>query len=67
MLGPTLRQMRHARGLTMRQVADRAGITLQALYTYEKEYRTPRLQTLQQIGTALGCDVSIVLTPTDAV
>ena len=67
MLGPTLRHLRQQRRESMRQVAERAGITLQALHTYETGRRVPRLSTLQAIGAALGCEVSVVLTPTDPV
>jgi transcriptional regulator with XRE-family HTH domain len=49
-----LRALRHQQGLTLAQVAERAGITVGALSYIERNQRGGRHTTLEGIAKALG-------------
>ena len=49
----TLRQVREARGMTMREFADEVGIALSSLVEYEAGRRLPRGDTVKQIAEKL--------------
>jgi transcriptional regulator with XRE-family HTH domain len=55
-----LRALRHQRGLTLAQVAERAGITVGALSYIERNQRGGRHTTIEGIAKALE------VTPSDA-
>lgn len=48
-MGKKLRKLRLDRGLTQQQVADRLGMTRQALSSYEGGRTWPDLQTLERL------------------
>jgi transcriptional regulator with XRE-family HTH domain len=56
-LGERLRSMRRARGLTLRDLAERAGVTESFLSQVEREVSSPSIASLQRICRSL--DVSI--------
>ncbi|WP_433301416.1 BTAD domain-containing putative transcriptional regulator [Actinoplanes sp. CA-030573] len=54
-LGRLIRQWRHERGLSQRQLADRAGLSLGAIRDLEQERsRHPRLRSSEALADALG-------------
>ena len=52
-----LRELRHRKGLTMKQVAKMANVSESAISLYERGYRVPRLIVAKRIATALGVTV----------
>lgn len=59
----TLRYARERAGLTLRDAAQRAGVSCAALAAYERAARTPSLDKLFNILHALGFAVRIELEP----
>ena len=53
--GP-IRRLREARGLTQRDLASRAGITVRALYDLEQQRSRPSVGTALFLALALGCE-----------
>lgn len=53
--GEKIKAARKERGLSQKEVAERAGMTAQQLGRYEKSKFIPRLQTLVRIAVAIGC------------
>jgi len=56
-----LRQERIDRGLSMNQVAERAGLSQQMVSYVEREMRNPTLETLLRMAAALEIDLAEVL------
>ena len=56
------REMRKSRGLTQREVADRAGMKQSGIARFENQ-RSLSLPTLCRIAEALGCVLSVALVP----
>jgi len=56
-----LRQEREKRGLSMNQVAERAGISQQMVSYVERQMRNPTLETLLRIAAAIEIDVIDVM------
>jgi len=54
MLGKAIRQLRLARNMTQQDLMDRAYLTRSQIHYIEKNKRTPRKQTLENISAALG-------------
>jgi DNA-binding SARP family transcriptional activator len=54
--GSLVRMYRHQAGLTQRQLAERAGLSVAALRDFEQSRRRPRPQSLAALGSALGLD-----------
>ena len=52
--GPTVRAIRAARGLSQRELAERAGVSSAALGTYERGTRAPSLANAILLADALG-------------
>lgn len=52
-----LRELRQARGFTQARLAELAGITVDAVNRIERGDRTPGLDTLDRLATALGVDI----------
>lgn len=52
-----LRQLRHDRGLTMKQVAEMAGCSEAAVSLYERDKRKPTLITAYRIAKALNVSI----------
>ncbi len=57
-LGSTIKQLRHQHGLTIADVADRAGISRGMLSKIENAQTATSLETLAQIAAALGVTLS---------
>ncbi|HEX2253044.1 MAG TPA: helix-turn-helix transcriptional regulator [Thermoanaerobaculia bacterium] len=52
-VGPAMRVIRRSKGLTQKDVAERAGVTRAMLSAYERGHRRPSLKTLVRILGAL--------------
>lgn len=65
-VGGRLRQLRRARGMTLAELADRAGLTDGYLSNVEKSVTTPRLSTLATLAAVLGSDMAVFFPPTGA-
>jgi transcriptional regulator with XRE-family HTH domain len=53
-----VRQIREARGLSLRALADKAGMSYVALYRLESGETDPRLGTLRRLARALNVTVA---------
>lgn len=60
-LGTRLRTARLARGLTMRELASRAGLTESFISQVERDVSSPSIASLQRICRALGLSVAELL------
>jgi transcriptional regulator with XRE-family HTH domain len=60
-IGTVLRAKRQDCGLTLKQVAERTGLSQGFLSQVENDKATPSLSSLVQIGRALGTDISELL------
>ena len=60
-LGTRIRARRKTLGLTLTEVAERAGLSNQYVSNLENSHRTPSLATLRSIATALGQTVTDLL------
>jgi transcriptional regulator with XRE-family HTH domain len=56
-----LREEREKRGLSMNQVAERAGLSQQMVSYVERGMRNPTLETLLRMAAALEIDLSKVI------
>jgi transcriptional regulator with XRE-family HTH domain len=56
-LGPRIRSLRQGRGITLRELAERAGVTESFLSQVEREVTSPSIATVQRI--ARGLDLAI--------
>ncbi|WP_424215668.1 helix-turn-helix domain-containing protein [Streptomyces sp. BI20] len=61
MVGPALRELREARGLSLSELARRSGTGKGTLSELETGRRNPTLETLYAVTTALGVPLSTVL------
>lgn len=61
-LGMKLRRVRHEQGLTLEQVAQRAGLSISYLNDLEHDRNAPTLGRLQAIAVGLGTSVVGLLT-----
>ena len=52
-----LREIRLARGITQKTLADAVGLSDQAICTYEIGTREPNLETLRKLATVLDCTI----------
>lgn len=57
-LGQRLRQLRQARRLTLRELAERAGVTESFLSQVEREVASPSIASVQRIARALGLSIA---------
>lgn len=57
-LGARIRALRHARRLTLRRLAERAGVTESFLSQVEREVTSPSIATVQRIARALDLSVA---------
>ena len=57
---PTLRELRADRLLTIRELAQQAGVAPSSIYLIEAGRGTPRLSTMRRLATALGVDPETV-------
>lgn len=52
----SLRHLAKEQGLTLKEVADRAGISRATVYRVFRQTQNPRVETLKKIAVALGAD-----------
>jgi len=57
-LGTRIRALRQARRLTLREVADRAGVTESFLSQVERDVTSPSIATVHRIARALGLSIA---------
>ena len=62
-LSTQLKRLRRERGLTLAQVARRAGTSAPALSRYERGWHRFELGTLHRIAEALDCEVRVEVAP----
>ena len=55
-LGTRIRDHRKEHGLTIEQLAQRAGMSFRSLQTIETGKHSPQLETIQKMAEALGVD-----------
>jgi len=61
LVGSRIRQLRHARGLTQRDLADALGITFQQIQKYERGTNRVAATSLPAMAGRLGCSVAYLL------
>jgi transcriptional regulator with XRE-family HTH domain len=61
LIGRSLRAARRRLGMTLRAVADRAGVTESFLSQVERDIASPSIATLRRIATALGTSIGTLL------
>jgi transcriptional regulator with XRE-family HTH domain len=61
LIGRSLREARHRRGMTLKAVAELAGVTESFLSQVERDIASPSIATLRRIATALGTSIGEVL------
>jgi transcriptional regulator with XRE-family HTH domain len=61
MIGPSLRGARRRQGMTLRQVADAAGVTESFLSQVERDLASPSIATLRRIAVALNTSIGVIL------
>ena len=57
-LGPRIRALRQARGFTLRELAERAGVTESFLSQVEREVASPSIASVQRIARALDLAIA---------
>src|SRR3954469_815680 len=57
-LGPRIRSLRQARNVTLRQLAERAGVTESFLSQVEREVTSPSIASVQRIARALDLGIA---------
>lgn len=57
-IGTKLKSIRKEKDMTLRQVADNMGCSPQLISQYENGKRTPKLETIQKLATALGVSLA---------
>jgi transcriptional regulator with XRE-family HTH domain len=57
---PSLREVRAARLLSIRELAQQAGVAPSTVYVIEAGRATPRLRVIRQLATALGVEPTVV-------
>jgi transcriptional regulator with XRE-family HTH domain len=61
MIGASLRSTRRRQGLTLRQVAESAGVTESFLSQVERDLASPSIATLRRIAAGLGTSIGAIL------
>jgi transcriptional regulator with XRE-family HTH domain len=57
-----IRALREKRGLTRSQLAREVGVTFAGVFNWEKEGRTPRMDTLTRLAEVLGVTTHYLMT-----
>ncbi|HJN51046.1 MAG: helix-turn-helix transcriptional regulator [Pseudomonadales bacterium] len=65
LIGPQIRKLRTGRGLTLQELARRAGTSASALHRYETGWDRFEIATLRRIATALGGHLEVRLLADD--
>lgn len=66
-LAQLLREWREYRGLSMQELADKAGLSKQCIFKIEHGVHVPVVTTLEAIATALDLTCSITFEPVEEV
>ena len=61
-----VRDIRHAKGLTMKDIADKVGVSIAFIHDVELERRSAKPETWQRIADALGVPVEALKGDTQA-
>jgi transcriptional regulator with XRE-family HTH domain len=61
LIGRSLRDARHKRGMTLKAVAGMSGVTESFLSQVERDIASPSIATLRRIATALGTSIGALL------
>jgi transcriptional regulator with XRE-family HTH domain len=56
-MGQRIRELRDAHGLTQEQLAHEVGVTVKAVYMWERGTRTPHLKQAARLADILGCTI----------
>ncbi len=56
-MGIRLRKIRDQKGLSLRQLAEKAGIDFSTIHRIEQRIESPRFATLEKLAKALGVKV----------
>lgn len=64
-IGENIKRFRKQRMITLKKIAEKVGITEQAVSQYERNIRTPNLETTIQLAAALGVDVDDLVRGTE--
>ncbi len=56
-MGLRIRKLREAKGLSLRTLAEKAGVDFSEIYRIEAGKVTPRFATLEKLAKALGISV----------
>lgn len=59
MFGKRFREEREKQGLTRKQMAEKMGVTMQAIYFWEKEQKKISLENADKYAKALNITISI--------
>lgn len=65
LVGRNFARLRHEKGLTQEQVAERSGLSQQYLSDLERGRRNPTIITLYELALALGVSHVALVEPTD--
>lgn len=60
-IGKRIRQLRKEKGMTQAELAEQTGIAVNSVRLYEGGYRSPNLQTLMKLASALGVSLTELL------
>ncbi len=60
-LGQRIADVRHTMGLTQKDLADRVGVTAQAVSKWERGSSCPDISILDEVAQSLGVSVSYLL------
>ncbi len=63
--GETLRELRENKSITREQLSKDTGVSLTALYYYEKDQKTPSIDILRNISKSLNVSADYLLGLTD--
>lgn len=66
-IGKQIVALRHQRKMSQEALAEKSGVSLRAIQGIEVGKFSARLDTLQQIADALGCDVAIIARSKDVI
>lgn len=56
-MATTIKKLRNAKGLTLKNLSEKVGVTIQCISNYEQGIRKIDLDTAAKIAAALGCTV----------
>lgn len=66
-IGERIKEFRLKAGLTQSELAEKLGIPYQSIGQWERGLRSPKIETLQKIASALGVPLSQLLTQNEQI